>query len=968
MKHICALILMLFTGIFVAQAQYSHSYSDSLLHLGDAQYKRGDYSDSKITYQAAIEKFSLDTSDARWIIAAVGLGASLLDLGEVNNGAEWIFKADSAITSKTPLELQAYVKSNVGWASWWVGNNLKAFEDYKTALDLAQQSDDVIRVGQVSNSIAILAHDLGYFKDALNYARTSVQFLRSVNEQYRLAMALSNLSTYYSEAGLYENAISALTESLKIKRELENKDLIASDYVNFAEVYKKQGNYDLALHYYIQYLDLTEQLFARGKQIRALHSIGNLYNSLNKPEQALYYFNKSAELEKEANFTPHPNNLLAISNSYKELGDFNSAKKHILEALSAFKQKNETLNITDAHLKLADLYYNFERYEDALTEIKIAEDNINSTESLRLKGDLNHIKSSVYAAINNYPKAIQATHKALTYSAFLPSDVKAERLMNAARLHYQINSDSSYIYADYAIDEIERARLSIRSESLQPNLFKKYAQFYNEVAGWYLTKKNNIDIAFELVERGKSRTLLDKLASNVALEDLADENDLIEVNRLEQDLKKLYLQLDTTIDSVLIKTLQDQIIDAELDYDHLINNLYRNDTNLNLLGSSGIVSLADIQQLNSDDSAFIEYFFAGNKLYTIWITNTDKGFFVNDEETNISDNINNHINRFRSAIEEIENFATLKELSEPLHDKLLSNFFRNNSHIKNLVIVPDRSIAYLPFDALIVNNKYLIENHNFKYLPSASLYKFIQDGPKSDFSLDLLALAGSNYSVNSAGEFNTHINIASLPASLLEVDFVSEQFTDKTVIYEGDLAETAFIDMDLNAYKYIHLASHAFVNEQNPLQSGLLLTAGSELDYTAGNYLTSLEISGLKLNADLVVLSACNTGYGSIIEGEGLLGLQRSFLKAGASSVLVSLWSIYDRSTAIFMRKFYQKLSILEKEEFSWWNKVLQYFSFYEPPLFDHRTKANRDAKLFMLEHPYYNHPVYWAPFILIGK
>ena len=133
-------------------------------------------------------------------------------------------------------------------------------------------------------------------------------------------------------------------------------------------------------------------------------------------------------------------------------------------------------------------------------------------------------------------------------------------------------------------------------------------------------------------------------------------------------------------------------------------------------------------------------------------------------------------------------------------------------------------------------------------------------------------------------------------------------------------------------------------------------------------YLNSMEISSLTLNADMVVLSACNTGFGKLIAGEGILGLQRSFLKAGASSVLVSLWSIYDKSTAQLMSKFYENINLYESRDFNWWDKTLYYFDFYQAPLFDYKAKAIRDAKLSMLKHPYYDHPVYWAPFILIGK
>lgn len=112
----------------------------------------------------------------------------------------------------------------------------------------------------------------------------------------------------------------------------------------------------------------------------------------------------------------------------------------------------------------------------------------------------------------------------------------------------------------------------------------------------------------------------------------------------------------------------------------------------------------------------------------------------------------------------------------------------------------------------------------------------------------------------------------------------------------------------------------------------------------------------------------CNTATGKVLSGEGLLGLQRSFLAAGASSVVASLWSIYDRSTPLFMTSFYSKLIEYEKDDLGWFDKFLIWGDWYEPELVDYKTLALRDAKLEMLNHPYYNHPVHWASFVITGK
>ena len=133
-------------------------------------------------------------------------------------------------------------------------------------------------------------------------------------------------------------------------------------------------------------------------------------------------------------------------------------------------------------------------------------------------------------------------------------------------------------------------------------------------------------------------------------------------------------------------------------------------------------------------------------------------------------------------------------------------------------------------------------------------------------------------------------------------------------------------------------------------------------------FLNAREISQLDIEANLVVLSACNTGTGKVINGEGVMGLQRSLFISGASSVVVSLWSIFDRSTPVFMNKFYNQMISFEEEEISLLDKLKMAANWYEPDLVDYKTLALQQTKIEMIEHPYYSHPVHWAPFVITGK
>ena len=148
--------------------------------------------------------------------------------------------------------------------------------------------------------------------------------------------------------------------------------------------------------------------------------------------------------------------------------------------------------------------------------------------------------------------------------------------------------------------------------------------------------------------------------------------------------------------------------------------------------------------------------------------------------------------------------------------------------------------------------------------------------------------------------------------------------------------------LNLQDYRIVHFASHGLIDEEHPQFSSLILNGGGQED----GYLTMREVFDLKLNADLVVLSACKSGLGQRIRGEGVTGLSRSFFGAGASSVLVSLWNVYDRSTSDFMASFYGEMETAKLN----------------------KAAALKAARRKMILSKKYSHPYYWSPFILIGK
>jgi CHAT domain-containing protein len=188
-------------------------------------------------------------------------------------------------------------------------------------------------------------------------------------------------------------------------------------------------------------------------------------------------------------------------------------------------------------------------------------------------------------------------------------------------------------------------------------------------------------------------------------------------------------------------------------------------------------------------------------------------------------------------------------------------------------------------------------------------------------------------------------SLGPLPYARNEVKAISKLYpgNQSALFFGQDASEDQVKNMNLQKYRYIHFASHGLIDEENPQYSALVLASkpGSSED----GFLTLREVFDLQFNADLVVLSACKTGLGKQIRGEGVSGLSRAFLSAGTSEVLVSLWNVYDASTSEFMVSFYKNLE----------NKKMSH------------PAALKQARIEMIHSGKFNHPYYWSPFVLIG-
>jgi CHAT domain-containing protein len=268
--------------------------------------------------------------------------------------------------------------------------------------------------------------------------------------------------------------------------------------------------------------------------------------------------------------------------------------------------------------------------------------------------------------------------------------------------------------------------------------------------------------------------------------------------------------------------------------------------------------------------------------------------------------------------------ANATGLLQQLYNHLLAPLADALDLYRRLTIVPHGPLHYLPFHALHDGEQYLLQRWEIHYLPGSSFVRYAAEAPGA--GAGLLAVG--------------HSDDGRLPHAVQEAGSVAELFQGHTLLEQQATLEE--LQRRAPSYRTLHLAAHGDFRPDNPLFSGLTLSGG---------WLTTLDIFTLHLNASLVTLSACQTGRNVVAGGDELLGLMRAFLCAGAASLVVSLWAVEDRSTAIFMTEFYRQLAAGEAK-----GVALR------------RAQVNFIHGEGAAQGGVYGHPYFWAPFFLVGN
>jgi CHAT domain-containing protein/Tfp pilus assembly protein PilF len=907
-----------------------------------------------------------------------------------------IYFGKAGAISEAEQNWQRYVQSynEVGRNFYWKG----AYDQAMAYLNRALETG-LLRLGEKHFDVAVsyshkggVARAKGDYEQAIALHQKGLAIrLALLGEKDRVvAVSYNNIANAYLDKGDYDQALVFQEKALPIYLATlgEQHRNVAYLYHNIGDTYLLKRDYDQALVFHQKSLTLKQAVLGKRHPHVAwtYNALGEEYSEKGDYGRAIACINQALSIFQESLGTQHidaAGSYDLLGRVYANKGDAEQARKFLKKSLAiklaAFGERHP--KVADSYTNLGQVYLDQGDYDQAL-------------------GFYQQALGANTTAFNDTDPYINPPLDNLLWETSLLASLKGKSQALAKRYSKPPGKPRDLAAAvstcQLASQLIDQMRRGYNAEGSKLVLQKESSDLYDHAIQTALrldeitNAAEHRQTAFLFAEKSKAGILLETLSETEAkrfagIPDslLAKEKQLrldlaFYDNRLtEERLKR------ADADSAQIAFWQDKVFGLKQAYDALLLRFEKDYPDYyNLKYQVKTVSVSEVQQQLLDDrTALVEYFTGKDSIFIFAITKND--FTI---KTSVKDSLfAQQIEQLRQGIIE-QDFARYTQAAVRLYQILLAPV-ASMLDGKNLIIVPDGALSAIPFEALLTHAvnpagglkdypelPYLLEAHAISYAYSATLLEQEQRRRKQETKRDYLALApvfpeglpagtrGAAFIKENFAEDSSQAAPATrlrsfLPATKTEVTGIFARFENsyslferwfgnKSRVYlEREAKEEKLKSADLSSYRFLHFATHGLVNEKNPKLSGLILTQENTTSKEDG-ILRLGEIYNLNLNADLVVLSACETGLGQIAQGEGIIGLTRGFLYAGASNVLVSLWQVSDMTTSDLMVDFYDKMLVgMSKAE------------------------ALAEAKRQMIRRdPGYAKPYYWAPFILVGR
>lgn len=864
-------------------------------------------------------------------------------MGDSPEALESYSRALAITRTANDIKMEAVTLTAIARIYWAKNENRQAVDSFEQALPKLKAVGDLRGELEALVSMGELYRNLGDEQKALSYDNQALPLSRTLNDVSHELKALNDIGLVYYVLGDNHIAIENWQQGLSLARANHDQTYEAGLLGHLGSAYDASGEHQKALECLDQAIVLARTMGNRYLEATTLQTIGRVYHSMGQYQKALEYLDPSLTLAQEINDVgvkarAHHN----LGKAYAELRQYEKALDHLNQAIRLWKVKGDVVSEAASVHALARLERDRGNLALSLAE---NETSLNMIESLRSKAGRQELRASYLASVQKY------------------FELRVDVL---TRLH---KLDQSKDYAAAALQTSERARARTLLETLAE-------------AGVDIRQ----DVAPEILER--ERTIQQQLGAKAA-----EQASLFVTNSSKDRLAEIGKQIEEI--TTRYEEIEGEIRAASPRYAALMQ--------------PRPVSLTEIRQEVIDHQTVLLEYYLGDERSYLWAVTPDyiEGYELPKREElekgarRVYDLLTARNRRVkfetteerRARIERAD--ADYPEVAAALSQVLLGPVAAQLTN-KHLLVVGDGALQYIPFAALPAPNlkgrsdfESLGLNHEIVSVPSASTLALLRHelagrepatkavavlaDPVFDKDDERLRIAlsharagktditkGASQSATtdarseverSARESGSEegLRLGRLPFTRREADAITALVptTMRKEALDFAASRSNATSADLSHYRIVHFATHGFLNSRHPELSGIVLSLLDEQGREQDGFLRAHEIYNLKLPADLVVLSGCRTGLGREIKGEGLVGLTRAFMHAGAARVLVSLWDVNDEATAELMTRFYKLM--LGKSRLT-------------------PAAALKEAQASMSKQKRWQAPYYWSGFVLQGE
>ena len=849
------------------------------------------------------------------------LGNAYLSLGEYQKAIQYYEKGLELSTAIGDQSGIAIKNGNLGNAYLSLGDYQKAIQYYKKGLEISTNVGDQSGIASNNGNLGNAYDSLGEYQKAIQYYEKGLELSTAIGDQSGIASNNGNLGNAYLSLGEYQKAIQYYKKGLEISTNIGDQSGIAIKNGNLGNAYLSLGQYQKAIRCYEKGLELSTAIGDQSGIASNNGNLANAYLSLGDYQKAIQYYEKGLEISNNIGYQSGiASNNGNLANAYLSLGDYQKAIQYYEKGLEISNNIGDQSGIASNNGNLGNAYRNMGEYQKA---IQYYEKGLELSTAI---GDQSGIASNnsnlgnAYLSLGDYQKAIQYYEKGLEISTAIGDQPGiAYSNSNLGKVYFDLGEyKDAWSHLEEAIRHFDKIFLKFVPDEHKLSFVTQYFKTYRLLMTCFLSLGRDKSALF-VIDLGKAKELhfrVEKSKNRVDAE--TKDFSVTTWNRIRASEEEIEIQ---EIQQILHTEQNDtSILVFAFDFEGFLNIWVLNEgfvfgkvdaPSEAILGL--MVELLGMVNVNVDrNSSFQEntYHQVNDPLGISSRKPRPKGEVGKNSK---SDSCSRH-----------KILETLFQLViDPVKNSLKGN---------KLIIVPDKFLFFAPFSALVdANGCFLSSKYSIQITPSLHTLKAsMQREHDSDVGF---ALFVGNPTVEK-------VSFIPLPGAADEVNYLANLFQATPLL--GREARKQVVLQLLSKASIIHIAAHG-----EPNRGEIILAPNPSHDQSPESFLlTQEDITSISVQARLVVLCCCYTGRGKV-SSEGVVGIARSFLAAGARSVLATLWPINDWASPELMKKFYEEL-------------------FEETPI----CEALRTAKNFLLEHENKNFQSIrvWAPFTIYGE